>query len=52
MNDGQDNIILGNQVVEEPKIGMMFDSKHDVLSYYKQYAKQVGFGVTKEALEL
>jgi hypothetical protein len=36
-------------MVEESKIGMMFDSEEEVLSYYKQYAKQVGFGVTKRS---
>jgi len=48
-NDGPEKIILENQMVEEPKIGMIFDSEEEVLSYYKQYAKQVGFGVTKRS---
>jgi hypothetical protein len=46
-NDGPDNIIFGNQIFEEPKAGMKFDSGEDVVSYYMQYAKQVGFGVTR-----
>jgi hypothetical protein len=46
-NDGPDNIIFGNQIVEEPKVGMKFDSEEDVVSYYMQYAKKVGFGVTR-----
>jgi hypothetical protein len=36
-------------MVEETKIAMMFNSEKEVLSYYKQYAKQVGFGVTKRS---
>jgi hypothetical protein len=34
-NDGPKKINLGNQMVEEPKIGMMFDYEQEVLSYYK-----------------
>lgn len=45
--DGLDKIIIENQMVEKPEVGMMFDLEEDVLSYYKQYAKQEGFGVTK-----
>ncbi|XP_059458326.1 protein FAR1-RELATED SEQUENCE 4-like [Corylus avellana] len=48
-NDGLDIILRENQMVEELTVGMMFDSEDDVLSYYKQYAKQVGFGVTKRS---
>jgi len=33
-NNGPDNIIFGNQIVEEPKVGMKFDSEEDVISYY------------------
>jgi hypothetical protein len=33
---------------EEQKVGMSFDSEEDVLSYYMQYAKQVGFVVKKK----
>jgi hypothetical protein len=29
-NDGSNNIIFGNQIVEEPKVGMKFDSEEDV----------------------
>jgi hypothetical protein len=49
---GKDIITLENQMVEEPKVGMMFDSEEEVLSYYKQYAKQVGFGVTKRSRKI
>jgi hypothetical protein len=51
-NDGQEEIILRKQMVEEPKVGMTFDSENEVLSYYMQYAKQVGFGVTKRTSKL
>ena len=30
----------------------MFDFEEEVLSYYKQYAKQVGFGVTKRSRKI
>ena len=39
-------------MVEEPTIGMMFDSEDEAFSYYKQYAKQVSFGVTKRSHRL
>ncbi|KAG2682034.1 hypothetical protein I3760_11G171800 [Carya illinoinensis] len=31
--------------VEAPRSGMEFDSAKEVMTYYKQYAKQEGFGV-------
>jgi hypothetical protein len=34
-NDGSEKINLGNQMVKEPKIGMMFDSEEEILSYYQ-----------------
>ncbi|XP_021718840.1 protein FAR-RED IMPAIRED RESPONSE 1-like [Chenopodium quinoa] len=34
-------------VVEEPKEGMVFQSWQDVEAYYKDYAEQMGFGVTR-----
>ncbi|XP_021741342.1 protein FAR1-RELATED SEQUENCE 5-like [Chenopodium quinoa] len=34
-------------VVEEPKEGMVFQSWQQVEAYYKDYAKQMGFGVTR-----
>jgi hypothetical protein len=39
-------------MVEEPTVGMMFDFKEEVFSYYKQYTKQIGFGVTKRSCTL
>jgi hypothetical protein len=34
-------------LLEDPKLGMTFDSENDVREYYKEYAKSKGFGVTK-----
>ncbi|XP_021761949.1 protein FAR-RED IMPAIRED RESPONSE 1-like isoform X2 [Chenopodium quinoa] len=33
--------------VEEPKVGMVFRSWQEVEAYYKEYAEQFGFGVTR-----
>ncbi|XP_042950410.1 protein FAR1-RELATED SEQUENCE 5-like [Carya illinoinensis] len=34
-----------NDIIEEPKPGMEFNSFEDLMVYYKQYAKNCGFGV-------
>ncbi|XP_021721962.1 protein FAR1-RELATED SEQUENCE 6-like [Chenopodium quinoa] len=41
------NNVSGMNIVEPPKIGMIFKSWQDVESYYKEYAQQQGFGVTR-----
>ncbi|XP_042979899.1 protein FAR1-RELATED SEQUENCE 5-like [Carya illinoinensis] len=33
------------EIVEEPKLGMVFQSEEELLSYYKNYGKQCGFGI-------
>nr|POF16174.1 protein far1-related sequence 8 [Quercus suber] len=33
--------------VEDPKLGMMFDSIDDAVIYYRRYAKEKGFAVAK-----
>jgi hypothetical protein len=38
-NDGPYKVVFGNQMFEEPKVNMMFDSEEDVVLYYMQYAK-------------
>ncbi|KAG6631972.1 hypothetical protein CIPAW_13G125900 [Carya illinoinensis] len=35
----------GAHIVEEPKLGMVFKSEEDLLSYYKRYGQQCGFGI-------
>ncbi|KAK1559828.1 hypothetical protein Q3G72_018862 [Acer saccharum] len=35
----------GDDMIEEPKKGMKFNSLEDLLSYYKSYGKKCGFGV-------
>ncbi|KAG7984020.1 hypothetical protein I3843_04G136000 [Carya illinoinensis] len=37
------------EVVEEPKVGMTFDSEDEVRAYYTEYAKIKGFGVSKRS---
>ncbi|KAI3970832.1 hypothetical protein MKX01_024479 [Papaver californicum] len=39
----------GNEEVEEPKVGMLFGTADEVLEYYKNYAKQLGFPVKKRS---
>ncbi|XP_042983224.1 protein FAR-RED IMPAIRED RESPONSE 1-like [Carya illinoinensis] len=41
----------GDDIFEEPKSGMEFNSFEDLLSYYKQYAKRCGFGVMTQRSE-
>ncbi|KAG7973828.1 hypothetical protein I3843_06G017100 [Carya illinoinensis] len=35
-------------IVEEPKLGMVFKSEEELLSYYKRYGQQSGFGINKQ----
>ncbi|XP_042968993.1 protein FAR1-RELATED SEQUENCE 5-like [Carya illinoinensis] len=35
----------GADIVEEPKLGMVFKSEEDLLSYYKRYGQQCGFEI-------
>ncbi|XP_042988788.1 protein FAR1-RELATED SEQUENCE 5-like [Carya illinoinensis] len=37
--------IEGADIVEEPKLGMVFKSEKELLSYYKRYGQQSGFGI-------
>ncbi|XP_042972714.1 protein FAR1-RELATED SEQUENCE 5-like [Carya illinoinensis] len=41
----------GDDIIEEPKSGMKFNSFDDLLSYYKHYAKKNGFGVMTQRSE-
>ena len=36
-------------VLEDPELGMTFDSADDVQDYYNRYAKAKGFGVTRRS---
>ncbi|XP_041017868.1 protein FAR-RED IMPAIRED RESPONSE 1-like [Juglans microcarpa x Juglans regia] len=47
----QDVEMDGDDMIEEPKSGMEFNSFEDLMSYYKQYAEQCGFGVTRKKTE-
>ncbi|KAG6646712.1 hypothetical protein CIPAW_07G027200 [Carya illinoinensis] len=38
----------GSDIVEEPKLGMVFKSEEELLSYYKRYGQQSGFGINKQ----
>ncbi|XP_026386411.1 protein FAR1-RELATED SEQUENCE 6-like isoform X1 [Papaver somniferum] len=40
---------VGNKELEEPKVGMLFGTADEVLEYYKNYAKQLGFPVKKRS---
>ncbi|XP_042958128.1 protein FAR1-RELATED SEQUENCE 5-like [Carya illinoinensis] len=35
----------GADIIEEPKVGMVFKSEDELVSYYKGYGKQCGFGI-------
>ncbi|XP_040996200.1 protein FAR1-RELATED SEQUENCE 5-like [Juglans microcarpa x Juglans regia] len=56
-NDGTTNSpqvvpsLDGDDIIEEPKSGMEFNSFEDLLSYYKQHAKKCGFGVMTQMSE-
>ncbi|KAF5451218.1 hypothetical protein F2P56_031492, partial [Juglans regia] len=41
----------GDDMIEEPKSGMEFNSLEDLMSYYKQYGKKCGFGVMTKRTE-
>ncbi|KAK0600363.1 hypothetical protein LWI29_014186 [Acer saccharum] len=43
--------IDGDDMIEEPKKGMEFNSLEDLLSYYKSYGKKCGFGVITKRTE-
>ncbi|XP_059444592.1 protein FAR1-RELATED SEQUENCE 5-like isoform X2 [Corylus avellana] len=55
-DDNEDNVLLskmidGDEKVEPPKKSMTFSSHEEVISYYKKYAKQVGFGVSRRMIK-
>ncbi|XP_035542140.1 protein FAR1-RELATED SEQUENCE 5-like [Juglans regia] len=41
----------GDDIIEEPRSGMEFNSFEDLHSYYKDYAKKCGFGVMTQRSE-
>ena len=45
-------ILDENEIVLEPKVGMMFNLEEEVRAYYTQYAKQAGFGMLKKTSKL
>ncbi|XP_035547418.1 protein FAR1-RELATED SEQUENCE 5-like [Juglans regia] len=38
----------GGNSIEEPKLGMVFSSEEELVSYYKKYGKQCGFEITTQ----
>ena len=38
-----------DMLLEDPELGMTFDTDNDVREYYKNYAKAKGFGVTRRS---
>jgi hypothetical protein len=55
-DDNKDNVVLSEMIdrddkVEEPQNSMSFSSHEKVISYYKKYAKQVGFGVLRRMIK-
>jgi hypothetical protein len=54
LNDSVDNcrskakLIDGDKLVQKPKDGMLFGSIEEFLEYYRNYAKQAGFGVVQK----
>ncbi|KAG7960470.1 hypothetical protein I3843_10G125100 [Carya illinoinensis] len=42
---------VGGDTIEEPKSKMGFNSFEEVMTYYKQYAKNIGFGVMTRRTE-
>ena len=47
-----EELLNENQIAEEPKVGMMFNSEENVKAYYTSYAKQKGFGVSRRTSKL
>src|SRR4051812_46121340 len=57
--EGQANVLLeleqdhdegqADVSLEDPELGMTFDTENDVKEYYKNYAKAKGFGVTRRS---
>ncbi|XP_042950400.1 protein FAR-RED IMPAIRED RESPONSE 1-like [Carya illinoinensis] len=41
----------GDDLIEEPKSGMQFNSFEELIEYYKEYAKKCGFGVMTQRSE-
>ena len=44
-----DNVVNMDDEVEEPKVGMMFDSYEDLFDYYTTYGKRLGFPVKRRS---
>ncbi|XP_058181113.1 protein FAR-RED IMPAIRED RESPONSE 1-like [Rhododendron vialii] len=45
--DGKEAIENSEQIVEEPKVGMIFDTQDEAYRYYSRYAQQMGFAVAR-----
>lgn len=38
-----------NEAICDPQVGLVFDSKEDAYSFYREYARALGFGITIKA---
>lgn len=48
-NEVEENEKGNGNRVEEPKLNMVFDSTSEIYEYYRKYAAQIGFGVSKRS---
>ncbi|PQQ08143.1 hypothetical protein Pyn_21809 [Prunus yedoensis var. nudiflora] len=48
-NIGLNAVDEGKRVIQEPQNGLEFESKEEAYSYYREYARSVGFGITIKA---
>ncbi|KAE9444709.1 hypothetical protein C3L33_23393, partial [Rhododendron williamsianum] len=48
--DGKEAIENSEQIVEKPKVGMIFDTQDEAYRYYSRYAQQMGFVVARRNL--
>ncbi|ONI17898.1 hypothetical protein PRUPE_3G186000 [Prunus persica] len=48
-NMGLNAVDEGKRVIQEPQNGLEFESKEEAYSYYREYARSVGFGITIKA---
>ncbi|CAB4281195.1 unnamed protein product [Prunus armeniaca] len=47
--ENNDTVMSVEEKVQDPQVGMIFDSIDEVITYYKQYGRQSGFPVIKRS---